>query len=174
MEIWDNVSGLGNGTIRSRWCKAFLHILWLLLCSSFIFVSLKTFHEELKTSSFVSLSPAPLPSAPIMLQQKCLWRWRSTFWDCRLFSRGHCTAQSLLVPPAYLILISRQSFKPPTVQISLGETNYSAATHSPAWPPWPTVTRDKWYNPWLLTGFVWLYCIHTETSEKSQRNISLR
>ena len=33
------------------------------VCNSFIFVSLKTFHEELKTSSFVFLSPAPLLSS---------------------------------------------------------------------------------------------------------------
>ena len=35
------------------------------VCSSFIFVSLKTFHEELKTSSFVFLPPVSCSSAQL-------------------------------------------------------------------------------------------------------------
>ena len=121
---------------------------YTLTSTSFIFVSLKTFHEELKTSSFVFLSPVSCSSA----QPRSCYNKNVCGDEDLHFEIGDCSPvatvpsiQSLLVPPAYLILISRQSFKPPTVQISLGETNYSAA-HSQSSPGQPGIQPPSGIN----------------------------
>ena len=63
MEIWDNGSGLGNGMEGYGAAGAKRSSIYFYTSTSFIFVSLKTFHEELKTSSFVFLSPVSCSSA---------------------------------------------------------------------------------------------------------------